>query len=133
MRKLILIAVLILCAMPSQAQAQEPTKTTIALLEVPEPRRYALGVSAWAGPLVMAAQMMKDYKEKYGKFVFSAVMQRSLTKHLQAMGYPVIQLAVKRKKPKLLRKYTQLSAAGADVYLDVVPLLLGYWPKPRNY
>ncbi len=105
MRKLILIAVLILCAMPSQAH--EPTETTIALLEIPEPRRYSLSVSEWAGPLVMAVQMMKDYKEKYGKFVFSAVMQRSLTKHFQAMGYPVIQLAVKRKKPdELLRKYT---------------------------
>ncbi len=131
MRKLILIAVLILCAMPSQAH--EPTKTTIALLEIPEPRRYALGVSASAaffGALGMAAELTKDHKEKYGKFVFSAVMQRSLTKHLQAMGYPVIQLAVKHKKPdKLLRKYTRLSAAGADVYLDVVPLLLGYWPK----
>ena len=122
MRKLILIAVLILCAMPSQAH--EPTKTTIGLLEVPEPRKYSLG----GGATVFA--LMKDHKEKYGDFVFSAVMQRSLTKHFQAMGYPLIQVAVKRKKPKLLRKYTRLSAAGADVYVDVVPMGVGYWPTP---
>ena len=115
MRKLILIAVLILCAMPSQAH--EPTKNTIALLEVPEPRRYFLGVSeevseagryiSLAGLIGTVAELTKDHKEKYGAFVFSAVMQRSLTKHFQAMGYPVIQFAVKHKKPdQLLRKYS---------------------------
>ncbi len=112
---------------------------TIALLEIPDPEAYYYGggkpgtasmVLGVIGTIAEIAEMGKN-ADQYPGVDFAQSLQAYLGEFLSENNYRIVDHAIQRRdRFDLLDEYSSLEAAGADAYLDVALVEVGYLYEP---
>jgi len=98
------------------------TIQTIAILEIPEPNGY------WE------ASFLAKENTRYGQFGFAHTTQAVLKEFLRESGFEIIEYSPNREhKGRLVYDYINLDIKGADAYLDIVPIGVGYRGRMDNH
>ncbi|MFC1589820.1 hypothetical protein ACFL3P_06085 [Pseudomonadota bacterium] len=113
--------------MIAKPEVLAPIKS-IALLNIPNPHYY-LPYRLEVGSTIVGKDTIK-----YKGFNFSAITQQHLIEYLEANGYRVILLSVKRDRQyELLDDYSQLNIDDVDAFLDLAPVQIGFTINPWGW